>query len=149
MIAASAEAIWAVIEDPAALARVLPGAESVVRDGPTRFHGVMMSRIQFMTIRADITAELFDAIPPHHLRLDIEGRPRGLAGHFRVSVPFDLLPEGSRTDTKVQYSIDLTVSGRLAAFGEPILRETLRRQVEELVVNLGREVAQETGHAPT
>lgn len=139
-IAGSPTAIWSVIEDPDALARVLPGAESLVPDGPGRWRGVLATKVGFMTVRADATATMNDARPPEHLRLEIDGRPRGLAGSFRASVPFDLTALVDDR-TAVTYEVDLTVGGRLAAFGAPLLRDTLRRQVAELVRNLERELA--------
>ena len=90
VIRGSPNAVWALIEDPAALARVLPGAESIVATGEGRFHGVLASKLQFLTVRADVDAVFRDADPPRHLRLEMAGRPRGLAGSFTVSVPFDL-----------------------------------------------------------
>ena len=90
VIRGSPSAVWALIEDPAALARVLPGAELIVATGEGRFHGVLASKVQFLTVRADVDAVFRDADPPRHLRLELAGRPRGLAGSFTVSVPFDL-----------------------------------------------------------
>lgn len=139
-IAGPPEAVWSVIEDPAALGRVLPGCESINTEGPGRFRAVLASKVQFMTLRADVTATFNDADPPRHLRLELEGRPRGLAGSFRVSVPFDIEPTGDG-GSRVTYSVDLSVTGRLAAFGVPLLRETMRRQVAELVRNVERELA--------
>jgi len=72
------------------------------------------------------------------VRLEIEGRPRGLAGSFRASVPFDLAPDGDTT--RIAYAVEITVTGRLAVFGVPLLRDTLRRQVAQLVANLDREL---------
>jgi carbon monoxide dehydrogenase subunit G len=148
VIRGSPEAIWALMDDPLALARVLPGAESIVATGPGTFHGVLASKLQFLTVRADVDAVFRDADAPRHLRLDMSGRPRGLAGSFVVSVPFDLVavPPGpsagsSSMMTEVSYSIDLQVTGRLASFGAPLLRETLRRQVAELIANVDRELA--------
>ncbi|HEY3522385.1 MAG TPA: SRPBCC domain-containing protein [Candidatus Limnocylindrales bacterium] len=138
------EAVWSIIEDPAALARVLPGAESIVADGPGRFRGVLATRIQFLTVRADVVATFHDADRPRHLRLMIEGRPRGLAGSFTVSVPFDLEPRSAadrRAGTGVRYAVDLQVTGRLATFGAPLLRDTMRRQIAALVANVDRELA--------
>jgi carbon monoxide dehydrogenase subunit G len=135
------EAIWAIIEDPSALARVLPGAESLVATGPGTYRGVLATRIQFLTIRADVDASFHDADPPRHLRLQLDGRPRGLAGSFSASVPFDLAAvDGAEPATQIRYSIDLTVTGRLATFGAPLLRDTLRRQVAALVANVEREL---------
>lgn len=138
------EAIWAMIGDAAALARVLPGAEAVVAIGPGHFRGVLATKIQFLTVRADVDASFHDADPPRHLRLQLDGRPRGLAGSFSVSVPFDLEriegPPGSETATQIRYAVDLQVTGRLAAFGTPLMRETMRRQIAALIVNVDREL---------
>lgn len=133
------EAIWAIINDPTALARVLPGAEELRPDGTDRWVGVLVSKLGFITVRADVTATVQDADRPRHLRLEIEGRPRGLAGSFRTSIPFDLEPiEPGRT--AISYVVDMTVTGRLASFGMPLMRDTMRRQVAELVRNLDREL---------
>jgi carbon monoxide dehydrogenase subunit G len=150
VIHGSPDAIWALLEDPLALARVLPGAESIVATGDGSFHGVLASKLQFLTIRADVDAVFRDADPPRHLRLEMAGRPRGLAGSFTVSVPFDLSgvvapssPAGSSAAvTEVSYAVDLQVTGRLASFGAPLLRDTLRRQVAVLLANVDRELAE-------
>jgi carbon monoxide dehydrogenase subunit G len=138
VVEASRESIWALLNNPAALARVLPGAESLEPDGDHRWYGVLASKIGFVTLRADATAEITDARPPDHMRLELDGRPRALAGSFHASIPIDLEEVDGRT--AIDYAVDLTVTGRLAAFGAPILRETLRRQVAQLVQNLGREL---------
>jgi carbon monoxide dehydrogenase subunit G len=144
-IPGSQAAVWSIIEDPGALERVLPGAESIVATGPGQFRGVLATKIQFLTVRADVTASFHDADRPRHLRLQIDGRPRGLAGSFSVSVPFDMAPAdgpaGPESATEVSYAVDLQVTGRLATFGTPLLRDTLRRQIAALVGNLGRELA--------
>ena len=150
VIRGSPSAVWALLDDPVALARVLPGAESVVATGEGRFHGVLASRLQFLTVRADVDAVFRDADPPRHLRLEMAGRPRGLAGSFTVSVPFDLTETAESassagfadTETEVSYAVDLRVTGRLASFGAPLMRETVRRQVAVLLANVDRELAE-------
>jgi uncharacterized protein len=137
VVAATPAAIRTIIDDPEALARVLPGAESLVPDGPGRWRGVLATRVGFMTVRADAVATLVEEDDPDRLRIEIDGRPRGLAGSFRAVIPFSLEPVGTDR-TAISYAVDLTVSGRLASFGAPILRDTLRRQVGALVGNLER-----------
>jgi carbon monoxide dehydrogenase subunit G len=137
-IAVARDGIWRVFSDASALARVLPGCESLEASGPDTFRGVLATRLQFLTIRADVTARLLDLEPPDRLRLQLEGRPRGLAGSFRADIPIDLTEEGGRTT--VRYRLELTTSGRLATFGAPLLRDSFRRQVATLVANLEREL---------
>ena len=153
VIRGSPSAVWALLDDPVALDAFLPGAELIVATGEGRFHGVLASKLQFLTVRADVDAVFRDADPPRHLRLEMAGRPRGLAGSFTVSVPFDLTGSSSRgrrtdphfTETEVSYAVDLRVTGRLASFGAPLMRETLRRQVAVLLANVDRELAERRG----
>jgi 2-furoyl-CoA dehydrogenase large subunit len=148
VVAGEREDIWAVIEDPEALARVLPGCEALARLPDGRLGGVLAARLGFLTVRADVTAALGDADPPRAARLDIEGRPRLLAGSFRAVIPFELEPRGEGR-TEVSYRVDLAVSGRLATFGLPFLRDTMRRQVTSLAAGLERELAARAGVAPS
>lgn len=135
-------AIWAILDDPDALGRILPGCESIVRDGPTAFRAVLAAKTGLLTIRADVTATYRDAVPPTHLRLDLDGRPRGIGGAFQASVPFDLVAlDAGRTE--VRYSIDTTVSGALASFGSGLVGGALTGQVDALVRNLEQELARE------
>ncbi|MFL5710947.1 MAG: CoxG family protein [Chloroflexota bacterium] len=128
--------IWAVFADADVLAQVLPGCEGLTATGDGAFRGVLATKLQFLTLRADVTATLVDRVPPDHLRLELEGKPRGLAGGFRAVIPIDLAedPDG----TRIHYTVDLATSGRLATFGAPILRDSFRKQVATLIQNLER-----------
>ncbi|HYU51215.1 MAG TPA: SRPBCC domain-containing protein [Candidatus Limnocylindria bacterium] len=139
-IAASAEAIWAILHDPAALARVLPGVESLEPDGPDRYRGVLVAKAGFFTVRADVTASLLDADPPRHVRLELAGRVRSIGGDFVASVPLDLTPlEDGRT--RVDYGVDVQLGGQLARMGGSRIGDGLRNQVADLIGNVEREVA--------
>ena len=141
-VAAARDRIWSVFGDAAALGRVLPGCESLDETGPATFRGVLATRLQFLTIRADVTARILDPLPPERLRLELDGRPRGLAGGFRAGIPIELADDGA--GTTVHYRLELTTSGRLATFGAPLIRDTFRRQVAGLVANLERELGPAT-----
>jgi carbon monoxide dehydrogenase subunit G len=132
------EDLWDILHSPERLARVLPGCEALHATGPDTYEGMFKTRVQFLTLRAQATARLRDQDPPNRLRLELDGRPIGLAGGFVVSVPLCLEEDGS--GTVVGYTMDLAATGRLATFGMPLLRDVARRQVHELVQNLEREL---------
>jgi carbon monoxide dehydrogenase subunit G len=139
--------IWSVFDNAAALGRVLPGCERLEGTGPGTFRGVLATRLQFLTLRADVTASLVDAQRPERIRLELDGRPRGLAGGFRAVIPIDFAEDAA--GTVVHYRLDLTTSGRLATFGVPLLRDTFRRQVAMLVGNLESEFGRPAEQADT
>jgi 2-furoyl-CoA dehydrogenase large subunit len=139
-ISASQEAIWAILHDPAALARVLPGVESLEPDGPDRFRGVLVAKAGFFKIRADVIAWLLDADPPRHVRLELAGRVRGIGGEYVASVPLDLTPiEEGRT--RVDYTVGVELTGALARMGGSKIGDGLRSQVDDLIRNVEREAA--------
>lgn len=138
-VGATPDAIWTILDDPEALGRILPGCESIVREGPDRFVAVIASKTRFMTVRSDVVATLHDADPPRHLRLVLDGRPRGLGGSFRLDVPFDIAPVGPGRSS-VSYSVALELGGSLSRFGGPMLTGALSDQIGELVRNIEREV---------
>jgi 2-furoyl-CoA dehydrogenase large subunit len=143
-ISASPEAIWAILHDPAALARILPGVESLEPEGPDRFRGVIAAKAGFFTVRADVTAALLDADPPRHVRLELTGRVRSIGGEFVASVPLDLTPIGDG-QTRVDYTVDVQLTGQLERMGGSRIGDGLRSQVAELVRNVEREVAGAAG----
>ena len=95
-VGASARAIWTMLDDPEALARILPGCESIVRETPDRFVAVIASKVRFMTIRSDVVATLLEADRPRHVRLQLDGSASGLGGSFNVSTP--VRHRGARTE---------------------------------------------------
>ncbi|MGH2464202.1 MAG: CoxG family protein [Candidatus Limnocylindrales bacterium] len=137
-IATSPEATWPVIQDPAALGRALPDCESIKPDGSGGLDVVVAVKQMFMTVRIDLHVTYHDLDAPHHLRLDLDGAPRGIGGTLHLSVPIEMTPTpgGSHVD----YRGTLALDGMLTSFRKQVL-EGLRTQVDHLVRNIEREAA--------
>ncbi len=138
-VAGPPDAVWAILQDQEALARILPGMDDLVVDGPGRFHGVIVARVQFLKIRVDIDGVLTDPEPPDRIRLAMTGRPRGLGGSFSLSVPMTFTSTGPAT-TRVDYAVDLEAGGQLAALGDRMIRDAMRDLIAELIANVDREL---------
>ncbi len=132
------EPTWAVINDPAAIGRILPNAESVAPDGAGGLNIVVAVKQFLMTVRVDLHATWHDVEPPHHLRLQLDGRPRGLGGALHLSVPVDL--EKISSGTRVGYRGALELEGSVVSFRRQ-LEEVLREQVASLVRAVEREAS--------
>ncbi|MEX2136921.1 MAG: SRPBCC domain-containing protein [Chloroflexota bacterium] len=145
LVDAPRDRLWELVDDLPAIQRILPGCEELEQLAPNRYRAVMRTKIQFITLRVQGTAELVDLHPPDHVRLAISGRPIGLIGSFVVSVPIDVTEADGQT--RAVYAIELELTGRLAAFGAPILRATVKAQVREMMENLRRELLSQRGDA--
>lgn len=149
-VAAPPTAIWAILDDVEALGRVLPGVEAITAPRPGHFTATLAAKIQFLTIRADVEASL-EVEPLTRARLRLVGRPRGLVGGFTAEIPFEIrevaAPPAGEPASEVSYAVEVALSGRLAAFGAPLLRDAFRRQVAALVANLESEHRRRWGSA--
>ncbi|HLY13823.1 MAG TPA: SRPBCC domain-containing protein [Candidatus Limnocylindrales bacterium] len=135
-ISTTPQATWAVIQDPAALGRALPDCESITPDGSGGLKVVVAIKQMFMTVRVDLHVTYHDLDEPHHLRLDLDGVPRGLGGALHLSVPIEItaIPTGA----KVDYKGSLELQGMLTSFRKQV-REGLQAQLDRLVRNIERE----------
>ena len=140
-IATSPEATWAVIEDPLALGRALPDCESIASDGSGGLKVVVAIKQMFMTVRVDLHVTYHDLDRPHHLRLDLDGRPRGIGGALAPVRPDR--DHGDPTGARVDYRGTLELEGTLTSFRKQV-REGLQAQVDRLVRNIEREAAAST-----
>ncbi|HEY7828712.1 MAG TPA: SRPBCC domain-containing protein [Candidatus Limnocylindrales bacterium] len=140
-LSTSPEATWAVITNPLAVGRILPDCESVAPDGSGGLNVVVAVRQLFMTVRMDLHITWHDPQPIHHLRLELKGKPRGLGGALRLSVPLELEP--SPAGTRIAYRATLELDGSLSSFRGQVSKG-LQAQVDHLI----RAVEREAGATP-
>jgi len=137
------EQVWAFLWDADALARVLPGCESIRAEGPGRYRAALKVRVPLFTIRGDVVAELHDPIAPREVVLTLDGTTRGLGGTLHVRLPIALerteSPDGQIT--LVRYHVEVAATGAIGAFGPAVLRDALVDEVAGLAVNIEREIA--------
>ena len=130
----SPEVAWSALDEPATLCRALPGCDSVERDGPDRFRAVLRTKVAFMTIRIDVVARYEEVDRPRHLRLVLDGSPRGLSGSFHVEIPIDMLAAEGGSD--VSYAVEVAVEGSLRAVAGPAIADGLRREFAAALLEL-------------
>ena len=140
-IAGAPAQVWAFLWDADALARVLPGCESLRADGVGRYAAVLRYPTPFLTVRADAAAELVDPVAPGSVLLVLDGRARGVGGGFHVRIPLTFEAAGDAGDrTRVGYSVDIAATGAIASFGTGMLRDAIAGQVQGLAADIEREI---------
>jgi carbon monoxide dehydrogenase subunit G len=135
-LSSSPAATWAVLDDPAAIGRILPNCESITPDGSGGLDVVVAVQQMFMTVRLDLHVTWHDRIPPTSLRLQLDGRPRGLGGALHLAVPVELVPIPS--GTRVAYHATLTLEGALGSVRKQVA-DGLKLQVDRLLQAVERE----------
>ncbi len=136
-IAAPPEKVFAILLDPAALARVIPGCHGLEALGPNRYRADVTVGVGLVRARyaAHITLSEIDA--PRSLRL--AGSGQSSLGTAAGDGTVRLAP--SATGTRLTYHYQAQVGGKVAAVGSRMLEGAARIIVAQLFEALGRQAA--------
>jgi len=131
-------AVWDLLQDPAALAKALPGTKTLTKSAADRYDGVMSVSIGPVTAAEfAVTVTLKDQTPTSHVTLQIEGK--GGVGHVRGIASVDLADSPNR-ETTMTYSSDVLVGGRIAAVGQRLIESAARMMMRQALDALNAEL---------
>ena len=136
-IAATPEQVFAVLLDPAALARVIPGCHALVADGPNRYRADVTVGVGLVKARYAARIELSEIDAPRRLRLAGTGRSSlGTGGGDGV-----VTLEETTSGTILRYDYRAQVGGKVAMVGGRMLEGAARIIVAQLFDSLGRQAS--------
>jgi hypothetical protein len=115
---APAERVWAALNDPAVLARTIPGCSSLQPNGPDCYRMTLTAGVA--SIKGVYAGEvaLLDQQPPGSFRLRASGA--GAPGTVRADVLVRLSDGGDGT-TSLSYDADAVVGGMVGGVGQRML----------------------------
>src|SRR3989442_15026890 len=122
---ASQEEVWRIFMDATQFCRVMPGCEKASRLDDTHYEAILAVKVPFMTIRSKAKGTILEAQAPRHLVGELSGDPHSVSGSFRNRVTIDFVPINNKT--KIEYSMEITMLGRLAGVGETVAGVISRR----------------------
>lgn len=117
-IPATAEAVWAALNDPEILKYCIPGCEEIEKTNPTDFIAVATLKIGPVKAKFRGKVMLSDLDPPRRCRLSGEGQG-GVAGFAKGGAEVVLTPEGD--GTVLTYTANASVGGKLAQIGQRLI----------------------------
>jgi len=122
--------LWDTLLDPETLLSCIPGAEKIERIDEKTFDCVVKQKVGPISVKFKFKSILSKVEPPKHIEVDGEGEDIGKAGHFVQKSVVDLreIPGG---EVEVSYRTDATIVGKLAMFGDRIMRAKAKKVEEE------------------
>jgi 2-furoyl-CoA dehydrogenase large subunit len=134
---ATPEAVFAVLMDPVALAKVVPGCNALETTGPNQYRADVTVGVGMIKARFEARIGLSDIEAPRKLRLAGAGiSPLGTAkGEGLV----ELTPTAK--GTSLSYDYEAQVSGKVAAVGARMLDGAAKVVLTQLFESLGRQAA--------
>ncbi|ARP82139.1 carbon monoxide dehydrogenase [Bordetella genomosp. 8] len=136
-LSATPQAVFDVLMDPAALARVIPGCHALEEIGPHRYRADVTVGVGMIKARYAAEVALSDLDPPHRLRL--AGSGLSSMGAAQGSGVVSLEPRDG--GCLLRYDYEAQVSGKVAAVGGRMLEGAAKIVLRQLFEQLGRQAA--------
>jgi carbon monoxide dehydrogenase subunit G len=120
---ADPDRVWAVITDPAVLARTIPGCESLEQTGDDDYR--MNVTVGVGAIRGTYAGEVRLSDKEHPKSYVMHASGAGGPGNVRATVTINLEPNGQ--GTALTYSADAVVGGPVAGVGQRMITGVAKR----------------------
>lgn len=130
------EQVWELLNDPARLAKALPGCERLDPDGPDRYKAVIKFALAAISGNYSGSVELSDKKPPHSLRLRMDGR--GLPGWVKGEGELKLAAK--KNETEVSYTGDAQVGGMIASVGQRMMESAAKKIVQQFFEDAAKQL---------
>lgn len=130
------EKFWEALQDPAVLARTLPGCQSLEVIGEDRYAATLTAGVASIQGTYTGTVQLLDKQAPECYRLKAEGS--GQPGTIQADATLRLEIDGDTTI--VHYDADATVGGMIGGVGQRMIAGAARRTAGDFFSAVADEV---------
>ena len=132
---APVQEVWDFLLEPGTLASCIPGAEKMEAIDDRTYETIVKQKVGPITVRIKFTTTLTEMDPPRYLKAVGRGADISKAGTFTQETTVNLT-EIANGEVEVSYSSNVSMVGRLATFGERIMRAKSKSVGEEFTRNL-------------
>ena len=143
-VKASIDRVWQFLLDPERIGPCIPGCENVEVVGENVYESKVKVKVGFISLTIKSTTTITEVDPPRHLRSVTEGQDALKAGTIHQETVVDLT-EISEKEVEVLYSANTRVVGKLATFGEKIMRGKAKSLGEQFAKNIQASLEKPSG----
>jgi carbon monoxide dehydrogenase subunit G len=127
--------VWDFLLEPETLASCIPGAEKVVAIDDKNYEATVKQRVGIISVKFNFVTTVTEIDPPKYVKATGKGSALGGLGTFTHEMTVNLT-EIAKNEVEVAYKTNVSIVGRLATFGERIMRAKAKTVGDELTHNL-------------
>ncbi len=120
---------------PETIMACMPGTESVKIIDDTSYEGVVKQRVGPISVRLKFTNKLTKVEKPNLMEIEGEGEDVTKLGHVKQKITV-ALKEISAGEVEVAYKADVSMVGKLAMFGDRVMKSKAKDVEKEFTKNL-------------
>jgi carbon monoxide dehydrogenase subunit G len=130
------EPLWSLLIDPAAISRCMPGLEGFAEVATDEFEGTVRVKVGPISLRLQGRMVVHERNRESWTaRMSAEGKDSRIAGAVSAKLTVSLTPRAA-AETELAVHTDATVLGKLGEFGQPIMKKSADRIMQQFVKNI-------------
>src|SRR6185312_8668244 len=137
-VKAPRQQVFEAIREPKSFIALVDGLQDIEEIDPTHYKAVFETKIAYMKFRFNVSVEV-TKLEIGEIGAKIEGTPLGVVGRLTATATTKL--EQSGDETKVVYSVDAVLAGKLGSMGQPVLRSKAKDMEKEFSKRLREKLA--------
>jgi uncharacterized protein len=144
-VRAPREAVFNALQDAPFFASCIDGVQQLTEIDPAHYNAVLETAVAYMKFRFKLLIEVTRKQPPSELEAKIKGTALGMVGHVTAISTTRLTQEAD--ETKIEYEIEATLTGKLGSLGQPVLRSKAKEMERQFTSRL-RAAFEQTSSEP-
>jgi len=133
---ASREVVWSVIDDPAAMAGLMPGVEEFEIKDERHWQAKVKVPLGLGGLRMTIDFEKLEERPLEFAAMNAKGK--GVGAMMNMTTSFTLSGEGDHTS--MAWEADVRIAGPVGSMGQRVLQPIINQQVGNVLTALEKKV---------
>jgi len=129
-------AVWHVLNDPASMAKTMPGVESFDVQDDRHWRAFVKIPLGLGGLKLTMDMEKIEEREPEYAQLSIKGN--GVGAMLRMTTAFTLSEDGG--GTKMDWDADVHIAGPVGSMGQRVLQPIVNQQVEHVLSALDEQV---------
>ncbi|MDR0842222.1 MAG: carbon monoxide dehydrogenase subunit G [Acidobacteriota bacterium] len=129
------QTVWDSLLDPQTLGSCVPGTEKMEAIDAETYESVVKQRVGPIRVTLKFTTKLTEVRPPNYIKAVGRGSDITKLGNFSTEIEVKL-DETAPNNVEVSYVADVSLVGRLATFGERIMRAKAKEVGDKFTENL-------------
>ena len=134
--AAPRDTVWQVLNDPAAMASIMPGVESFDVHDDRRWTANVKIPLGLGGLKMKVDMEKTEERAPEMAVMRIKGQ--GVGAMMNMETKFELSDESG--GTKMNWAADVKLAGPVASMGQRVLQPIVNQQVQHVLGALDKRV---------
>ena len=129
--------LWQVLNDPASMAKTMPGVESFDVHDDRRWTANVKIPLGLGALRMKVDMEKIEEREPEFAKLAVKGN--GVGAMLNMETSFTL-SDGAEGGTAMAWSAEVKIAGPIGSMGQRVLQPIVNQQVQHVLTALERQV---------